>query len=142
MALLNEALQSAEEQTEINRVVTVARWPLRVMVSVDVDAVALHLRRFVKLAYREPHTLRRADALFSIASSVSDKPELLILVTPALVETLLQSYGWRTDRLIEWSVDMIRTVMPKALGGLAAHHRPGSKKQRLETTLAIKSDNQ
>lgn len=137
MALLNEALQSAEEQSEINRVVTVASWPLRVMVSIDASAAALHLKRFVELASQERHTLRRADALYSIASCVSDKAELLILVAPALVEALLQSYGWRADRLIEWSVDMVRVVMPEALGGLVAHHRPGGKKRRLEAALKV-----
>jgi hypothetical protein len=100
MTLLDEALQSAEQQTQINRIVTVASWPLRVMATMDADATASHLNRFVALALREPHTLRRSDALYALANSVSRKPELLSLVAPALVEALLQSHGWRTDRLI------------------------------------------
>jgi hypothetical protein len=136
--VLIEALGAAEEQTQINRVVTVASWPLRVMASIDVDAVPHHLERFVELANQEPHSLRRADALFALANSVSGRPELLVLVIPSLVNALLLSYGWRTDRLIEWSLQMVRTVMPEALGLLVARHRPGSKKRRLEESLATR----
>lgn len=134
--VLVEALRSAEEQTQINRIVTVAGWPLRVMTSIDIDAVPQHLGRFVELANQEPHSLRRADSLFALANSVSGRSELLVLVIPSLVDALLLSYGWRTDRLIEWSLQMVRTVMPEALGPLVARHRPGSKKRRLEESLA------
>lgn len=134
--VLVEALRSAEEQTQINRIVTVASWPLRVMTSIDVDAVPQHLGRFVELANQEPHSLRRADSLFALAISVSGRSELLVLVIPSLVDALLLSYGWRTDRLIEHSLQMVRTVMPEALGPLVARHRPGSKKRRLEESLA------
>jgi hypothetical protein len=140
--VLIEALQSAEQQAQINRIVTVASWPLRVMTSIDVDAVPQHLKRFVELANQEPHTLRRADSLFVLAKSVSERPELLVLVIPSLVDALLLSYGWRTDRLIEWSLQMVRTVMPEALGLLVAHHRPGSKKKRLEESLATRFEAQ
>lgn len=134
--VLVEALRSAEDQTQINRIVTVASWPLRVMASINVDAIPQHLRRFVELANQELHTLRRADALFALANSVSGRPELLVLVVPSLVNALLLSYGWRTDRLIEWSLQMVKTVMPEALEPLVARHRAGSKKRRLEASLA------
>jgi hypothetical protein len=133
--VLLEALRSAEEQTQINRIVTVASWPLRVMTSIDIDAVPQHLSRFVELANQEPHSVRRADSLFALANSVSGSSELLALVIPSLVDALLLSYGWKTDRLIVWSIPMVRTVMPEAVGPLAARHRPGSKKRRLEESL-------
>ncbi|WP_052767323.1 hypothetical protein [Luteibacter rhizovicinus] len=138
--VLAEALRSAEEQTQINRIVTVASWPLRVMASVDRDAVPQHLGRFVELANREPHSLRRADSLFALANSVSGSSELWVLVIPSLVDALSLSYGWKTDRLIAWSIPMVRTVMPEALGPLVARHRPGNKKQRLEESLATMFD--
>jgi hypothetical protein len=138
--VLMEALRAAEEQTEINRIVTVASWPLRVMTSIDVDTVPKHLGQFVELANREPHSLRRADSLFALANAVSESSELLVLVIPSLVDALLLSYGWKTDRLIEWSLDMVRTVMPEAVGPLVARHRPGSKKRRLEGCLATMFD--
>ena len=134
--VLAEALRSAEEQTQINRIVTAASWPLRVMTSIDIDAVPKPLGRFVELANQGPHSLRRADSLFALANSVSGRSELLVLVIPSLVDALLLSYGWRTDRLIEWSLQMVRTVMPEALGPLVARHRPGVKKRRLEESLA------
>ena len=133
--VLMESLRSAEEQTQINRIVTVASWPLRVMTSIDIDAAPEHLGRFVELANQEPHSLRRADALFALANAVSEGAELLILVVPSLVDALLLSYGWKTDRLIGWSLPMVATVMPEALAPLVARHRPGSKKRRLEDSL-------
>jgi len=138
--VLLEALRSAEEQTQINRIVTVASWPLRVMASIDRDGVPQHVSRFVALANREPHSLRRADSLFALSKSVSGVFELLVLVIPSLVDALLLSYGWKTDRLIAWSIPMVRMVMPEALGPLVARHRPGSKKQRLEKSLATMFD--
>lgn len=131
-----EALRSAEEQTEINRIVTVASWPLQVMASMDRDAVPQYLGQFVELANQESHSLRRADSLFALSRSVSGSSELLVFVIPSLVGALLLSYGWKTDRLIEWSIPMVRTVMPEALGPLVARHRSGSKKRRLEESLA------
>jgi hypothetical protein len=133
--VLVESLRSAEEQTQINRIVTVASWPLRVMTSIDIDAVPQHLGRFVEVANQEPHSLRRADSLFALADAVSASTELLILVIPSLVDALLLSYGWKTDRLIGWSLQMVATVMPEALGPLVARHRPGNKKKRLEDSL-------
>lgn len=134
--VLVEALRSAEEQTQINRIVTVASWPLKVMTSIDIDAVPQHLRRLVELANQEPHSLRRADSLFALANAASGNSGLLVLVIPSLVDALLLSYGWKTDRLIAWSLQMVRTAMPEALGPLVARHRPGSKKRRLEESLA------
>jgi hypothetical protein len=138
--VLLEALRSAEEQTQINRIVTVASWPLRVMTSIDIDAVPQHLSRFVELANQEPHSVRRADSLFALANSVSGSSELLVLVIPSLVDALSMSYGWKTDRLIAWSIPMVRTVMPEALEPLLARHRPGSKKRHLEESLATMFD--
>lgn len=138
--VLLEALRSAEEQTQINRIVTAASWPLRLMASIDRDGVPQHVSRFVALANREPHSLRRADSLFALSKSVSGVFELLVLVIPSLVDALLLSYGWKTDRLIAWSIPMVRMVMPEALGPLVARHRPGSKKQRLEKSLATMFD--
>lgn len=136
--VLAEALRSAAEQTQINRVVTVSSWPLRVVASIDADAVHRHLDRLVHLAKREPHTLRRADALFALSGSVAERSNLLGLVVPSLVEALLLSYGWRTDRLIGWSLERVGTVMPDQLVPLVARHRPGSKRRRLEELLVTR----
>jgi hypothetical protein len=110
------------------------------MTSIDTDAVPEHLGRFVDLANQEPHSLRRADSLFALANSVSGRPELLVMIIPSLVDALLLSYGWRTDRLIEWSFQMVRTVTPGALEAVVGRHRPGSKKRGLEQLLATMSE--
>jgi hypothetical protein len=63
--LLKESLAAAQEQQEINRVVTVSAWPLGVMVGIDPDTIRDHMNRLVHLANREAHTLHRADALLN-----------------------------------------------------------------------------
>lgn len=136
MAVLIEALESAQTQSEINRVVTVSAWPLRVMAPLEEGTAAIHLVRLVKLADNEPHSLRRADALSAIAHSVQGRPSLLMLVVPSLVRALLQGYGWRIDRLTQWNAEIVQGTMPEVLEQLVAHHSEGRKKQLLVASLA------
>ena len=136
MDLLHEALRAAEEQSQINRIVTVASWPLRLMVPIDTKVAKQHLERFIALANQEPHTLRRANALFALANAMAAEDKLLAVVVPSLAGALVHSYGWRTDRLIAWSVEMVGRTLPEAVPALVARHRPGSKRRRLEQWMA------
>ena len=129
--VLEEALVAAGEQSDINRIVTVSAWPLRVMVDFAPNDVAAHMQRLVRLAEQEPHTLRRADALSAVAFAVRHAPPLLALVAPSLVGALLGGHGWRIDRLIRDAVDLLRESMPDAVERLIEHHGEGQKKRAL-----------
>ncbi|MBS0416305.1 MAG: hypothetical protein JSR66_01240 [Proteobacteria bacterium] len=129
--LLEEALASAQMQEDINRVITVSAWPLRVMVGIAPDAVALHLDRLVELGKGEDHTLRRADGLYAVAWAVRGSPELLAVVIPSLLEALMAGCGWRIDRLIRSTVDLVDVAAPEVVDQLIAHHSEGSKKRAL-----------
>jgi hypothetical protein len=135
LEVLEEALAVAGEQSEINRIVTVSAWPLRVMVGVAPKAVAPHLCRLVSLAEQEPHTLRRADALSAVAFAVRQEPSLLAQISPALVSALLNGRGWRVDRLIRDAVELLSSSEPDVVEKLIEHHREGQKKRALLKSL-------
>ena len=134
--VLEEALAVAGKQSDVNRIVTVSAWPLRVMVTVAPQAVATHLGRLVTLAESEPHTLRRADALSALASAVRNQPSLLAAVSPSLVTALLSGHGWRIDRLIRDAVGILRESMPDAAARLIDHHSDGQKKRAFLKSLS------
>lgn len=135
LALLEEAFAAAQEQPEINRVVTVSAWPLAVLVGIDPANTQEHLQRLTQLAEREAHSLRRADALFAVANAVKGDPSLLALVVPALSRALLSGRGWRIDRLIRKSVETVLVSMRDVADQLIAHHSDGGKKTALIESL-------
>jgi hypothetical protein len=129
--LLESALAAAQEQKEINRIVTVSAWPLGVMAGIDPDKAQEHAFRLVLLANHEEHTLRRADALFALASSTRSNSQLLEAVVPALTGALLAGHGWRIDRLIRSTVEIVKPTMPEVADKLIEHHSDGKKKREL-----------
>jgi hypothetical protein len=135
LALLEEALAAAQEQPEINRVVTVSAWPLGVLVGVDPSGIPEHLERLIHLAAREGHSLRRADALFAVANAIRENPSLLAAIVPALTEALLSGRGWRIDRLTRRTIEIVKGSMPEVVDELIEHHSDGSKKSALIESL-------
>lgn len=131
VALVEEAIRAAHEQGEINRIVTVCRWPLHVLSTLDAERTAQHVAALVTLANREPHTLRRADALFSLTQGLGSLPDVKRSIMPSLAEALLAGRGWRIDRLIEQTCAMVESTYPDTLVRLVKHHGEGAKKQRL-----------
>lgn len=138
MDVLEEALAAAQEQSEINRIVTVSSWPLAVMRRVDLEAVAAHLRRLVSLAEREPHTLRRADALAHLAGAARNEPSLLAVIGPSWVNALRHGRGWRIDRLIRDAVELLGASMPEVTEQLIEHHGEGRHKRAFLQRLSEK----
>jgi hypothetical protein len=136
--VLEEAFTAAQEQEEINRIVTVSAWPLRVLVSVAPEDAAAHLQRLVTLANDEPHTLRRADALSALARSVQNSRLLMQAVVPSLVQALLGGRGWRIDRLIRLNLEIVRRSMPEAVTGLIEHHSDGQRKRAFLKSLGTR----
>jgi len=97
-ALLDSAFEAAREQREPNRIVTVSSWPIRVLAGFSPERTAELIGDLVKIAETEPHNLRRAHALQMLAFSISSQPELLRLIVPAMVATVLGGGG------TEWTV--------------------------------------
>jgi hypothetical protein len=136
LAALSKALAAAKEQCEPNRIVTVAAWPVRALVKVDVGLAAEWTADLVAISATEPHNLRRAHSLQSLAFATSSHPELLALVIPALAEALLGGHGPRIDRVIRETFELVRSTHPELLRALALHHKSNQQQQKLLASLS------
>lgn len=135
-ALLDSALEAAREQDEPNRIVTVSSWPIRVLAGFSPERTAELIVDLVKIAESEPHNLRRAHALRMLALSISGRPELLRLMVPAMVETVLGGGGYRMDRVIRDIFELVRASNPELLEALALHHKPGAQRNKLLASVS------
>ncbi len=99
-AVLREAVDAAFEQTEPNRIVRVACWPLRVVVDLERSGISVLVRRLLQVIAMEPHGLRRLDGLAAILGSVMPLPDLRGKVLPAFIGAAAASSGWRTERIV------------------------------------------
>jgi len=139
LSALNAALVAAKEQSEPNRVVTVASWPLKTLAAVNLAKAADWVVELLTIAETEPHNLRRAHALQSLAVFVSTFPELLKLIVPALAEALLGGHGPRIDRVIRDTYELTRSTHPQLLRALALHHKANGQQRKLLATLQTDS---
>lgn len=129
--VLVEALAAAQQQDEINRIVTVSSWPLRVLVNAGSGLADTYLEKLVVLADTEPHHLRRSHALQALAFAVSGHPELLGRVVPSLVDALIGGRGPRIDRCIRDTFELVQAAKPELTWAVAMHHKPGRQRDRL-----------
>lgn len=137
MRLISDAFRAAKEQGEINRVVTVASWPLRVCVRLAPEMAETELRELLATAAREPHTLRRGDALHALLFAVKGHPALKALVLPPLVESITSGRGWRIERLIADVAVLVKEDHPAYLPPLLAAHRENRRKRKLLVELSM-----
>ncbi|WP_242108912.1 hypothetical protein [Luteimonas aquatica] len=131
MAALSAAFAAAKEQSEPNRVVTVACWPVRVLAAVKPQLATEWISELLIVAETEHHNLRRSHALQSLAFVTLPYPKLVKIVTPALVEALLGGHGPRIDRVIRDTFEIVRSTHPQLLRSLALHHKAGRQQQKL-----------
>lgn len=130
-SVLLESLAAAREQDEINRIVTVSSWPIRVLARVRPELVAKRVEDLVALAEKEPHNLRRSHALQSLTCALNGHAELLESVVPALVESLLGGHGPRIDRCIRDTFELVLCVRPDLAWTVAMHHKPNNQQSKL-----------
>ena len=134
--LLQASIQAAQEQDEPNRVVTVSSWPVRILADASPTQAADLIRQLISVAETEPHNLRRAHALQSLAFSVSNRPELLGLIVPAMATAILGGGGPRIDRVIRDTFELVRTTNPELLRPLALHHKANRQQQKLLASVS------
>jgi hypothetical protein len=104
---LNEALSAAYSQSEPNRVASVAMWPLKQLIHINVASASDHTTKLLKIIGQEPHGLRRLGGLQAILISVSPINELRDAVLQAFLETAQVSHGWRSERIIDSVISVI-----------------------------------
>jgi len=126
VSLLEEAFDAAYVQGEPNRVASVARWPLRLMVNVDQTRAAKHTSRLLVVIAHEPHGLRRLDGLCAILVAVASVESLRAAVLDAFLETAKVSFGWRTERLVDTAACALHPFDRMAVQALLAS-RPATR---------------
>ena len=98
--LLREAFDSAIEQKEPNRIVSVSAWPLGVLCEFgDNDELSLEVDRLILINESEQHPVRRADSLFYILRSIHKGPwHITKRVNDAFRTACESGHGWKRDR--------------------------------------------
>jgi hypothetical protein len=102
-SLLAEALSAAYEQSEPNRVVSVAAWPLHHLSIVNPAEAKIVIRRLLGIIATEPHGLRKLDGIARILCAVIGSAEMRIMIMPAFNKAMSASFGWRTERILAFS---------------------------------------
>jgi hypothetical protein len=101
LTLVGEALRSADEMAEPNRVVSAAAWPIRVLaVHGPRPRLLRELARLLDLIGREPHSLRRADGQAMLLDAVWTDRDLRAELLDTVVASCTAGHGWRRDRLL------------------------------------------
>ena len=134
--LIRDAFCAAEEQDDINRIVTVSSWPLKICVRLAPGMAEEKVQELVERASNEPHTLRRADALYAVLVAVKESASLKIQVLPAIVEALTLGHGWRIERLIANVALSVKDDHPEYIPKLLEVHRDNARKRKLLVELA------
>jgi hypothetical protein len=110
LRLLQESLAAALEQSEPNRIVSVASWPLRQLAKLDSIVAAAQARDLLQIISREPHGLRRLDGITRILAAVAEQRELLEIAKPPFVAAVAASEGWRTERTVAFVVALLAPI--------------------------------
>jgi hypothetical protein len=136
--LVLEALRAADELGEPNRIVTVASWPIRILVDDGPrDTLQGEIDRLLAIAATEPHTLRRADGLSTLLHFSWDDPGTRNRILEAFVDTCAGAHGWRRDRLIANVATRLLEVDRGRAEGLAAMIETPRTARRLARLLGL-----
>ena len=98
MRLIDAAFDAAHEQSEPNRIVSVASWPLKLLAEIDPSRASGRIDDLVRIISAEPHSLRRLDALAALMQVVAPYPGLRNLLKAPLIDAARSGHGWRTQR--------------------------------------------
>lgn len=108
--LLQEAMEAAYRQVEPNRVASVARWPLQILVGTGAPSAVEHAKKLLAVIAQEPHGLRKLDGLQAILIAVMPCDALRALALVPFLQAARQSQGWRTERIIDVVVQVLAPV--------------------------------
>ena len=142
MDILNESLAAAFKQCEPNRIITVAMWPLGVLLKVDRARTCTEVESLLALAATEPHGLRRLDALNSLLGLVAVDSELRTRVLAPYLETAKLCVGWRAERAIASMAQCLaRFDLQLAIEIIASRRVNWFSKKALEAIEALRNNN-
>ena len=98
--VIGEALAAAYEQSQPNRVVTVASWAVRAMVKKNDRRLSSVVDELLQKIQRETNPVRQADALFFLFEAVFYEWRLRDLVLDALLNACEQMNSWKRPYIL------------------------------------------
>lgn len=137
--VLERALAAAHELQEPNRIVTVSSWPLRALLRNDWPDQSAEVGRLLEIIETEPHSLRRANALFALLEGVFTRESLRERVLSSLLSSLAVSHGWRAERIWGFTVLLMAGAGPEAARAVFESMPEGKARRRTRRDLE-KSD--
>ena len=137
LSVLGKAIQAAHELSEPNRVVTVASWPIKVLLKRTSYDPAAEIQWLLRLIATEPHSLRRSTALFALLEGVFAEPTLRTRVLSALLESLSVSHGWRAERLWRLTTLAMMAESPESAYAIFQAMPEGKEKRRVARQIAL-----
>ncbi len=129
-AMLREALAAAHEQTEPNRVVSVASWPIKVMIRRRVAGAETAVAKLLALIATEPNPIRRANALILLLDAVFPEERLRAQVLEHLLAALQASRGWKSRRLLQFTAGIMVAESVAAAERICALIPPSKEARR------------
>jgi hypothetical protein len=107
--VIKEALQAAYEQKEPNPIVSVAAWPVRVMVQKRDPRLGSVVDELLEKIETEPNPVRRADALLLMFHATYHHSELRTVVLAPLLQACEQMNSWKRPIILS-DVAMVMAI--------------------------------
>ena len=125
--VIEEALAAAYEQTEPNRVVSVASWAVRAMVKKNDRRLGTVVEELLQKIQLESNPVRQADALLLLFEAVFYEPRLRDEVLDALLRACEQMNSWKRPYILS---DVARVFAIDDLNRAAQNYRADGRWSR------------
>ena len=98
--IVNEALNTAREMPEPNRIVSCSAWVVRAMAQRDDTDILSVVKELLQIIGREPNPVRQADALLLLFEAIYRKRELRAVVLTPLLKACEAVRSWKQPRIL------------------------------------------
>ena len=123
-------MAAAFAQTEPNRVVTVAAWPVSEMVARHSPDTAAIVARLLTTIEPEPNPVRRGDALLTLLGAVFPVPDLRHAVLAPLLAAVGSAKGWKSRRIAQFTALQMAEESRAAAEAIVAGMPPSREQRR------------
>ncbi len=136
--VIGEALAAAYEQTEPNRIVSVASWAVRAMVERSDRRLGSVVNELLKKIQRQPNPVRQADALFYLFEAVFYESRLRDLVLDALLDACERMNSWKRPCFLSNIALVIARDDPDRAGQIVDMIGEGRKSRQTRREIAAR----
>ncbi len=136
--VIGEALAAAYEQTEPNRIVSVASWAVRVMVERSDRRLRSVVNELLEKIQRQPNPVRQADALFYLFEAVFYESRLRDLVLDALLDACERMNSWKRPSFLSNIALVIARDDPDRAGQIVDMIGEGRKSRQTRREIAAR----